>query len=175
MRSVLHAPWARAVASAILAFTVLGAAPAEARDRDRDHRRPTRCDVDHDHRSHARHYYDYYDADKYYRAGPYRGASVTVTYGNRGRHHYSDSRYPRRYDNRYRRYGSDVVYRDVIPLRGRARVVVVEEVIYGRRRAHRVCTVSARGPDAYYVPDRRIRRIAYDRCSPSAEIRIRRA
>lgn len=73
----------------------------------------------------------------------------------------------------YRNYGR-VVDRDIYPIRGyRADAVVVEEVFGGRRGYSRlVCTVTARGPDAHYVPYGQLRRIAYRTCSGRSEIRV---
>ena len=136
-------------------------------------RRPPYCPVVHDHRVHSANYYDYYPADDYYRAGDYRRDRDRYD-----RNRYDRSRYDRR-DSRDRRYydgrgqGSRVVFRDVIPTRGRASIVVVEEIYYGRRRDRRICTVTVRGPDGRYVPYERLRRVAKRRCSRRAEIRIR--
>jgi hypothetical protein len=143
-------------------------------DRDRyDDRRPDRCDIDHDHRGHEARYYDYYPADRYYRSGPYRGgASVTIDVGRGGR--YYDDYYGGRgrYDDRYDRRGSRVIDRRTFDTRYRARIVLVEEIFYGRGRDRLVCTVSARGPDARYVPYGQLRSIAARHCSRRAEIRI---
>lgn len=179
MRSVRGSQFTRVIASAVMALIFIGAAPAEARGgRDRD--RPGQCANDHDHRSHAANYYDYYAPDRYYRAGAYRGGGVTVTIGdpravNNGRGYYSDRGFNDRrgyVDPRARR-GSEVVYRDVIPARGAARIIVTEEIVYGRRGAVRVCTVEAVGRDAWDISNRRLRQIAQRNCSRQASIRIR--
>lgn len=72
--------------------------------------------------------------------------------------------------------------RKVFQTRYRARVVLTEEIVRNQRsRNHRsrnrrgprlVCTVEARGPQARYVPKRRLRRIARNNCSRRARVRI---
>ena len=141
-------------------------------DRRYSSRRPDRCDIDHDHRLHNRDYYDHYPKDRYYRADPQ--FSVSLSYGNRGYYdrggRYYKSPY---YDQRgYRDYGR-VVNRDTIRLRGyRAEALLIEEAYSGRRGYDRVCTVTARGPDARYVPYGQLRSIAARYCSHRADIRI---
>jgi hypothetical protein len=130
--------------------------------------RPDRCDIDHDHRHHHRNYYDYYPRDRYYDADP--DFSITLRFGDS---RYYD-RYGRYYDRRgYRDHGR-VVNREVYRLRGyRADAILVEEVYYGRRGgSDLICTVTARGPDARYVPYGQLRRIATRECSRRADIRI---
>ena len=101
--------------------------------------RPDYCPVRHDHRSHDRNYYDYYPADNYY--------------GERRR----------------RRSRGQVVYRETFPTRFQARIVVIERAFYGRGGGRQlVCNVKVRGPEAGYVPRRRLRRIANNHCSPRA-------
>jgi len=135
--------------------------------------RPDRCDEDHDHRFHNRNYYDFYPKDRYYRADP--EFSISLSFGNRGYYdrggRYFDHPY---YDRRgYRDYGR-IVNRDVYPIRGyRADALIIEEVFGGGRGYGRfVCTVTARGPDARYVPYGQLRRIAHRACSRRSEIRI---
>lgn len=133
--------------------------------------RPDRCDIDHDHRLHARNYYDFYPRDRYYRADP--TFSVSFGFGNgyydRGGRYYNNPYYDRR---GYRDYGR-VVDRDVVRIRGyRADAIIVEEVFPGRRGAGLVCTVTARGPDARFVPYGQLRSIANRRCSRRADIRV---
>lgn len=175
-------------------FAVIGVAPAFAddddnyrgRDRDRYERddddrygdrryssvRPDLCRIDHDHRIHHRDYYDHYPRDRYYNADP--TFSLSLSFGDRGYYdrsgRYNDRPY---YDNRgYRDYGR-VVRRDKIGIRGyRADALIVEEVFSGRRGGDLVCTVTARGPDARYVPYGRLRSIANYECSRRAQIRI---
>lgn len=142
-------------------------------------RRPAYCPQDHDHRAHHANYYDYYEADRYYRAGAYRPASRYDRYGN--------SRYDRRYDRRHNRrqyrdgrYGrrgyyrprSEVVFRRNIDLRRfNAYVTVVEENYWTRSgRVQRVCSVVPKGRDAYNIPRRRLSRIAQNHCSRYARI-----
>ena len=133
--------------------------------------RPERCYLDHDHRYHNRDYYSYYPKDRYYNADP--GFSVSLNFGN-GYYDRSGAYYKRPYyDQRgYRNYGR-VVNREVINLRGyRADAVLVEEAYDGRRGGNLVCTVTARGPDASYVPYGQLRSIAARYCSRSADIRV---
>ncbi|MEZ5892516.1 MAG: hypothetical protein R3C58_05135 [Parvularculaceae bacterium] len=163
---------AGAIAAAALGFTAASAA-----------HKPDYCARDHDHRSHAADYYSYYPADKYFRAGAYRdgGVSISVSFGDRDRRDYGDrDRYDdhrygdRRYGDRDHRRGRDgrVVNREVYDTRYRARIVLVEEVVRTRRGPQLICTVDARGPEARYVPDKRLRKVARRECSPRAQIRI---
>lgn len=97
---------------------------------------------------------------------------------------YDDRRYDdRRYDDRRyddRRYGDGrwggrgdrIVQRQEFPTPYRARIVLVERVIWTPRGEDCVCTVSARGPDAGYVSHRQLRRIARNYCSPRSRIQI---
>jgi hypothetical protein len=190
----------KTAAAAVAAFAALGFTAASAEhegDRhqgDRyqgDRSRPDRCDTDHDHRSHAPNYYDYYGQDRYSRAGAYSGVSVSVDLGGRRRNY--DDRDGYGYGDRYRdrdggryddrrgdRYGdnygrprSRVLHRDVIPTRYDARIIIVEEAYYTRRGdEQRVCTVQARGPDHHFVPYRQLRRLANIHCSHYADVRI---
>ena len=160
MRSILGSPAFRAGLAAVLSFAALGAAPAEAQRRGGG--RPPVCDTVHDHRAHNADYYDFYAADRFYRAGPYRAARADFRGGRNG------------YADRGRRANREIVYRDVLPTRGRARIVVTEEIVWRRRgRPDRVCTVAAVGRDADLVPVRRLRRVAETHCSRRAAIRIR--
>ncbi|MHA7871254.1 MAG: hypothetical protein ACX939_02785 [Hyphococcus sp.] len=65
-----------------------------------------------------------------------------------------------------------IVNRAVFNTRLRARIVLIEEVVRTRRGPRLVCTVEARGPEAAYVSERRMRRIARNHCSPRARIRV---
>lgn len=170
-------PVVKIFAALVFGASAFGATAAFAEhDEDRyesrgDYGRPEHCDLDHDHRSHASNYYDYYPADRYYRAGPYRGSGVTlsVRVGDRG---YRDDRYDNEYGygDRYRE--GRPVHREVYDTRYRARIVLIEEVVRTRHGPHLVCTVSARGPDAHHVSYGRMRSIAARECSPRARIRI---
>ncbi len=130
---------------------------------------------------------DYYERDDYKRSRAYRGDNYN-RYDRRSRGYYKNGvYYDRRGDNYYRgrgydrnrgydrrRRGSKVVSRSVIPARGRANIVVVEEIYYTRSgREQLICTVKTRGPDANYVPYDRVRRVARRCCSRYADIRIR--
>ncbi len=139
---------------------------------DRDRHRPDRCDDDHDHRAHDARYYDYYAPDRYSRAGPYRASGLSVSVSLGGGY---DDRYDSR--DRYDRYdgprrGSRVVNRETFDTRYRARIYLVEEIHYSRHGRSLVCTVSVRGPEARYVPDGRVRSIAYRNCSRGAQVRV---
>lgn len=147
----------KAFVGLIMAIVFLGGAPAMAEYR------PNYCPVAHDHRSHDASYYRYYDGDDYYRAGPYRGARSDDRYNSRGR-----------YQGDRRRARSRVVHRDTFQTRWRARIIVVEEVYYTRSgREQLVCTVLARGPEARYVPRRRLNRVAQRNCSEYARVQYR--
>lgn len=136
--------------------------------------RPDCCDVDHDHRSHNASYYDYYDADNYYRAGPYRGAASYKGQARRGHNdrRYNDRRYNSRdYDSYDYKPRSRVVNRRTYRTRYNARIVLVEEIYYTKSgREQLVCSVLAKGRDAYYVPRRQLKRIANRGCSRYARI-----
>ncbi len=181
-------------AAVVLGMTTLGGAAAFADDddyrrgrgddryddgrgdyRDANYRggRPDRCDIDHDHRFHQRDYYDYYPKDRYYRADP--EFSISLSFGDRGYYDRGGRYYDRPYyDRRGYRDAGRIVSRDRYPLRGfRADAFVVEEVYGGGRGYGRfVCTVTARGPDARFVPYGQLRRIANRACSRRSEIRI---
>ncbi len=152
-----------------LAIAALGAGAAWAK--------PAYCSHDHDHRSHAADYYNYYSADKYSRAGAYRnsGVSFSITFGDNDRYDRRD-RYRDRHDygrrNGYRGREGRIVNREVFDTRYRARIVLTEEVVRTRRGPRLLCTVDARGPQARYVPNKRLRKIARRECSRRAEVRI---
>lgn len=168
------------------------AAPASADDRGAYSARPAYCPEDHDHRSHDANYYDYYPADRYSRAGPYVGVEVGVRYGD-GRYgdgRYGDGRYgDGRYgDGRYGggrygdgRYGDGrggawgrdrLLQRRDFATPYRARIVLVERVEWTRRGEYLTCNVFAVGPEADYVRNRELRRVARNFCSYGADIRI---
>ncbi|MEO1135938.1 MAG: hypothetical protein AAFW68_04890 [Pseudomonadota bacterium] len=138
--------------------------------------KPDQSRYDHENRSHAA---DYYEADGYYRDGPDRKArrdssvSFSITVGNDGyydRRGYRGDYYGRRHG--YRGRSGRIVNREVFRTRYRARIVLIEEVIRTRRGPRLLCTVDARGPEAHYVRNKRLRRIARRNCSHRAEIRI---
>lgn len=156
-----------------LGAAALGASAAMAK--------PAYCSHDHDHRSHAADYYDYYPADKYYRSGPYRdsGFSLSIRVGDGyDRYDRYDDRYydrDRRYRGRRHGYRHDrgrVVNREVFDTRYRARIILTEEVVRTRRGPRLLCTVRARGPEARYVSERRMHRIARRNCSHRARVRV---
>jgi len=121
--------------------------------------RPSYCPERHDHRVHAPNYYDYYQRDRYY----------NDRYDNTRRR--ADVRYNRGYDNGYRARGNRVLSRKVLDTRFRARIVVREEIVYTRRGKRLLCTISTRGPESHYVPRKRLKRVAYNYCSPRARVR----
>lgn len=126
-------------------------------------RRPAYCPSDHDHRAHDANYYDYYEADRYSRRGNYRR--------NHRYDHYN--RYDRHRSRRgYRHPRSEVVFRRHINARRYdAYITVVEENYWTYSgRVQRVCSVLVRGPEAYYVPHRRLERAARRNCSRYARI-----
>ena len=145
-------------AALIVAAGILAATEAAAE------RRPDYCPRDHDHRAHHANYYDYYPADRYSRRGDYRRNNRYDRY----------DRYDRRrsYNRRYRRPRSEVVFRRHINTRRfDAYITVVEENYWtysGRKQ--RVCSVLVRGPEAYHVPHRRLRRAAERNCSRYARV-----
>jgi hypothetical protein len=136
---------------------VTAASADDDRYRGGGYDRPERCDDDHDHRTHDPRYYDYYPADRYYRAGGYRGDRYD-DYG--------------RYDDRYGYGGRRIVKSRVYNTRYHARIHLVEEEIRYRDHYRRICTLDVRGPDRRYVPHGLVRRIAANECSRRAEIRI---
>ncbi len=161
------------IIAGLTGLLALGAASAIANDRPntRSDYRPAHCDIDHDHRSHDSNYYDYYAPDRYYRAGAYRGTGVNVSV------RYGDRRHDQRHNARnYSRSGQGhhdrVVNRQTFNTRYRARIVLTEKFVQGRRGPRLVCTVKARGPEAHYVSDRRMHRVANQNCSPRARIRV---
>lgn len=137
--------------------------------------RPDYGDRGHDHQSHNVNYDDYYDADQYSRAGPYRGSQQSYSRG------YDNRRYDNRrgYDNyrgrnhraNYGRSNSRVVYRKNYSTKYRASITLVEEVYYTRSgREQLVCSIVTKGPEAYYIPKKRLRRIANRGCSKYARV-----
>ena len=155
----------KTLAAGLIGLVAFGAAQASAGDRS---------DYDHDRRAHKEKPHDYYKDERRYRGEPYRssGVSLSIRIGDdgyrRGDRYYRDDRYYRsRQDRR-------ILHRQVFDTRYRARIVLIEEVVYTRRGNRRlVCTVRVRGPEADYVSRRRMNRIADRNCSPRARIRIR--
>jgi hypothetical protein len=105
------------------------------------------------------------------------GVSLTISVGD---HDYDRrGRYDRydRYDSYDRRgprngYHGRIVNREVYDTRYRARIVLTEEIVRTRHGPRLICTVDARGPQARYVPHKRLRKIARNECSRRAEVRI---
>ncbi len=181
-----------ALAAGITSLFVLAVAPASALDK------PGLCKYDHDHRSHAANYYDYYKKDRFFRAGPFRG-TLAVAF-NGGKYYGKDTRYKRtgyynnrgykgnRYDrNRYSKNrdhkanhhkrkhhasGSKLIKRDIFHTRFDAKIVLKEELFYGDYGKKLICTVKAKGYEAEYVPYRRLKRVADKNCSYRAKVKI---
>jgi len=172
------------IAAVLAGVTVLGIAGVGVSTASAEYR-PDYCPVVHDHRAHQSNYYNYYPADSFFRASP-RGISVTLHTNDR---RYNNSRYDNRrnydrarnnrrnrgqnYDRRGYRNANDVVKRQTFNTRFRARIVLKEKIVYGRRGDRLVCSVSVRGPEAEYVPYRRLKRVANNNCSPRARVSIR--
>ena len=163
------------VIAGALAIAAMGAGAAFAK--------PAYCSHDHDHRSHAADYYNYYGHDRYYRAGAYRdgGLSISVRLGDsdrydrRGRYddrHDYDRRNGYRGRDGYRGREGRIVNREVYDTRYRARIILTEEIVRTRHGPRLICTVDARGPQARYVPNKHLRRIARRECSRRADVRI---
>jgi hypothetical protein len=169
--------WKRLVAGGA-GLAALGVSAAMA-----DHR-PEPCDRDHDHRSHAANYYNYYPTDRYYRAGPYResGVSFSVTFGDSDpydrpdrfdrRDHDGFDRYDHGLRHGYRGREARILKHRTFDGWGRSRIVLTEEVVRTREGPRIICTVSASGPHARHVSALSLRRIANANCSRRAEIRI---
>ena len=191
MKTIVKAIIASAAGMLVIGATASFAAErSDSRSSQRSDYRPDYCDIDHDHRSHASNYYNYYDADRYFRAGSYTGVykgsglRISVRLGDsydnrRGNQRYDNRRGDRRSDNRRgdRRYANNrrgrVVNRQSFDTRYRARIILTEEIVRGRRGNRRlVCTVKARGPEANYVSKRRMHRVANRNCSPRARVRV---
>ncbi len=115
----------------------------------------------HDHSSYDASHDDYYERDRHYRRGDYR------------RDRYRD-RHRSRYGRGYYRPRSEVVFRRHINTRRYdAYITIVEENYWTRSgRVQRVCSVLVRGPEAYYVPHRRLERAANRNCSRRARIQF---
>ncbi|MBY0422685.1 MAG: hypothetical protein K2Q06_10315 [Parvularculaceae bacterium] len=114
--------------------------------------------------------------------------------GYRGDDRYGDRRGDdRRYDDRRyddRRYddgryggprdprwgggygGSRIVQQQRFPTRWRADIFLIERVEWRRGGEEWTCVVTARGPEAGYVPHRHLRRVARDYCSRRSQIFI---
>jgi hypothetical protein len=156
----------KAMIAGVLGVAAIGVTAANAKKADH-------VEKNHDQRSQHVSGYDYYDNDRYRRGS---GASFTITIGNDGRYYDRYDRYDRRghYSRRngYRGPRARIVNREVYNTRYRARIVLVEEVIRTRRGPRLVCTVQARGPEARYVSERRMHRIAHRDCSRRARINV---
>ena len=97
-------------------------------------------------------------------------------YGSKHKYHGKDSHYyyggNKSHYNGYKRRPNRIISRIALDTRFRARIIVQEEIVYGKRRARLICTVRTRGPEASYVPYRRLKRVAYNHCSHRAKVRI---
>jgi len=166
-----------ALTGALTGMMFLGVSSAAAFDR------PDPCEYDHDHRSHSVNYYDYYKKDKYYRAGPYRGAGFTISFGNRNyaksgyyRDGYSDYRSRRGDRHRKKRYkrnrGAKLVRSDYFRTKYDARILLTEKVFYNDYGKSIVCSVKPVGYEAEYIPYKRLKRVAHKNCSYGSKIKI---
>ncbi len=163
----------KALFAALLGVSALGFATANAKPQD--HKKPSHGAVEHKHRGDAARDYDYYPHDRN------SGVSFSITFGDDRYGDYRSRRYDSRrgrdyyrgYRNGYRGHRSRIIHREVYDTRYRARIVLVEEVIRTRRGPRLVCNVSVRGPQAHYVSERRVYRIARRDCSRDARVRVR--
>ncbi|MEM9898834.1 MAG: hypothetical protein AAF742_05600 [Pseudomonadota bacterium] len=190
MSSVLSQKAIHLVMGVILSVVVIGVTTAEASQRNQG----KRCVTVQDRRANPGFCRNFRPDNRFYRAGPNNGGRVVLEFGNnrvRGdfrRNNYRRNDFRRndfrRNDFRNRNFrnnnvrrrgrGRQIVFRDVIPARGRSNIVVTEEIVRTRRGGRRrVCTVSARGRDADLIRTRRLRNVAARRCSRRASVRIR--
>lgn len=158
----------RAFIAGVVAIGAFGVTAASA---DQNHKRSASHSADHDRRGHHGEYGKKHSRDHNSHAGSRRdsGLNISVTFsGDRYAHR---SRYNGR-RNGYRGSEARRVNREVFQTRYRARIVLTEDVVRTRRGPRLVCNVTARGPEARYVSDRRMRRIANRNCSRRARINI---
>mgnify|MGYP001271641884 CR=1 FL=1 len=130
--------------------------------------KPDPCRINHDHRSHAADYYNYYPGDRYSRSGPYRSSGVTVSISLGDHDNYRRARD----DRSHRQSNSRTLKRRVFNTRYNANIILTEEVVRTRRGPHLICTVDARGPQARYVKNKHLRTVARENCSRRAQVRI---
>ena len=173
----------KSVLASVALATIGGVIAAPASADGRYDARPAYCPEDHDHRAHDANYYDYYAKDRYYGAGPYqgvRGGDGRYGDGRYGDGRYGDGRYgDGRYgDGRYGygrggNWGRDrIIQRRDFPTPYRARIVLIEKVEWTRQGEYLTCNVFVTGPDANYVRNRDLRRVARNYCSRRSDIRI---
>ncbi|MEM1193457.1 MAG: hypothetical protein AAGH42_08725 [Pseudomonadota bacterium] len=168
-----------ALTGGLAGLAVMAATPASANAYDKQVSKYEKSD----HRAHHNQRKDRFTKDRFHRADPYRRNGVRISVNTRDRYN-RDNRFDNRYDNRRRdrrsghydnrRRGSDskVIKRERFRTRYNARIVLTEEVIYGRRGNRLVCTVAVRGPEADCISRRRLNRIANNYCSRDARVRI---
>lgn len=66
-----------------------------------------------------------------------------------------------------------ILKRKIFHTKRHAQILLVEQVVRTKRGPKLVCTVGTQGRGAAYVPLKRIKRIAYNNCSPRAQIKYR--
>lgn len=93
--------------------------------------------------------------------------SVTIRAGDNRNSYDRNSNY----DRRGYRNSSNIVKKRIINTKYRARIIVEEKIVYGRRNDRLVCTINVRGREAGYVSNRQLRRVANRNCSRRAIVR----
>lgn len=161
-----------------ISFCVFNITSADAKSR------PAYCPTLHDHRVHDADYYSYYPragtaykkhkkTSRHYHYGhDHKKHQYKNQHKNRD-HYYKDKghNYKSHY-NGYKKRPNRIVSRTALDTRYRARIIVQEEIVYGKKRKRLICTVKTRGPEAAYIPYRRLKRVAYNYCSPRARVSI---
>ncbi|MEL7018117.1 MAG: hypothetical protein AAGL18_05245 [Pseudomonadota bacterium] len=156
-----------ALTGGLAGLAVMAATPASANAYDKQVSKYEKSD----HRAHHNQRKDRFTKDRFHRADPYRRNGVRISVNTRDRYN-RDNRFDNRYDNRRRGSDSKVIKRERFRTRYNARIVLTEEVIFGRRGNRLVCTVAVRGPEADCISRRRLNRIANNYCSRDARVRI---
>ncbi|MEL6791549.1 MAG: hypothetical protein AAFO78_13385, partial [Pseudomonadota bacterium] len=156
-----------ALTGGLAGLAVMAATPASANAYDKQVSKYEKSD----HRAHHNQRKDRFTKDRFHRADPYRRNGVRISVNTRDRYN-RDNRFDNRYDNRRRGSDSKVIKRERFRTRYNARIVLTEEVTFGRRGNRLVCTVAVRGPEADCISRRRLNRIANNYCSRDARVRI---
>ncbi|MEM9263865.1 MAG: hypothetical protein AAGA22_09825, partial [Pseudomonadota bacterium] len=143
MSSVLSQKAIHLVMGAILSVVVIGVTTAEASQRNQG----KRCVTVQDRRANPGFCRNFRPDNRFYRAGPNRGGRVVLEFGDtrvRGDFRRNDFRRNdfrngnfRNNNVRRRGRGRQIVFRDVIPARGRSNIVVTEEIVRTRRGGRR--------------------------------------
>ena len=121
-----------------------------------------------------RSYDNHYQEDQYSRGDSYRGSQKSSSRGYDDRRRSDNYGYQgRNHRANYGRANSRVVYRKNYSTKYRAKITLVEEIYYTRSgREQLVCSIVAKGPEAYYIPKKRLRRIANRGCSKYARVQF---